>query len=406
MKRRRSASREPAGDPEADGRQPLRDAASAVKRLALSPIRLPRPHLSRRRRPRPGASPGTLISYPDAQPTRIRAVAYGAPAVEDVEVDDLAVLDDLRARHRVIWVDVVGLADTDKLRALGDRFGLHALALEDVVNGSQRVKLDRHPDHDFLVVYVSEHRTDGPVHLFVEQLNLFVGADFVLTMRDQESPVLGPVRARIDDAGSRIRRSGADYLAYALLDAVVDHYFPVLDAISDRLEALEDEVVGRPREEIVGRIQEVRREIMALRRAAWPLRDVLNEILRGDRPGPFTDFTQVYLRDCHDHVLRIIEVLESYRELASTLMDLYLSSLSTRMNEIMKVLTIIATIFIPLSFVAGLYGMNFDPAASPFNMPELKWRYGYPFALGLMAAVAGGLLLYFRVKGWIGGRRR
>jgi magnesium transporter len=358
--------------------------------------------LPRRRHKRdgyhPGASPGTLIRRPDAHPTHIRAMAYGASGLEEVEVTDLRALPALRERHRVLWVDVTGLADVDRIQALGAMFDLHALSLEDVLNGHQRVKMDRHPDHLFIVVYMAENDED----LGVDQLNLFVGKDFVITMRDAWDAPFVPIRARVANSDGHMRRAGADYLAYAILDTVVDHYFPVLDILSDRLESLEDEVLVRPSTELVSRIQRVRRDLMALRRAMWPLRDVINEVFRGGPGNPFTEETQVFMRDLQDHVLRVVELGESYREIVSSLMDLYLSSLSNRMNEVMKVLTIIATIFIPLSFIAGVYGMNFDASASPWNMPETKWRYGYPFAMGLMAVVGLALLGYFRHKGWIG----
>ncbi len=359
----------------------------------------------RRKRPKyrasPGTSPGTLVAPHGALPTRIRAIAYGPNQHEEVEIGpDLDALRQLRRRFPVVWIDVTGISDIARIRALAEMFDVHPLALEDVVNGHQRVKVDRYPNHMFFVVYMAEDDED----LGTEQLNVFIGRDFVITIREEWDRSLAPVRQRVAHTEGRMRRTGTDYLGYAILDSVVDHYFPVLDIVSERLEALEDEVLERPGPALVARIQGVRRELNALRRAVWPLRDVIGELMRLENEAVIAPSTMIYLRDLQDHVLRVIDLVESYRELAASLMDLYLSSISNRMNEIMKVLTIISTIFIPLSFIAGVYGMNFQIERSPWNMPELTWRYGYPIALGLMLAVALGLLLFFRRKGWLGAR--
>jgi magnesium transporter len=355
-------------------------------------------HRHRRRKRRkyqakPGTAPGTLVTPSDAGPTRVRAIAYGRDRHEEIELGaDLGPIARLRGHYPVLWVDVSGVSDVGRIRALGEMFDLHPLALEDVINGHQRVKLDRYPHYMFFVVYMAEDDED----LGTEQLNVFIGRDFVITIREEWDRSLAPVRARAARTEGRMRRTGTDYLGYAILDSVVDHYFPVLDIVSERLESLEDEVLERPSPEIVARIQGVRRELNALRRAVWPLRDVLNELMRIDNEAVVSAHTMLYLRDLQDHVLRVIDLVESYREFAASLMDLYLSSISNRMNEIMKVLTIISTIFIPLSFLAGVWGMNFE------HMPELGARYGYPVAIGLMVAVALGLLVYFRRKGWLG----
>ena len=205
---------------------------------------------------------------------------------------------------------------------------------------------------------------------------------------------------RIRKSNGRIRERGADYLAYSLLDAVVDHYFPLLEGFGERLEALEDAVVANPSRSLIGDVHRTRRDLLNLRRALWPQREALNQLVRDASPL-ITDETRLYLRDCYDHTIQLLDLLESFREVAAGMMDVYLSSASFRMNEIMKVLTIIATIFIPLTFIAGVYGMNFDPDVSPLNMPELRWKYGYPASLAIMAAVAGGLLFYFRKKDWL-----
>jgi magnesium transporter len=211
------------------------------------------------------------------------------------------------------------------------------------------------------------------------------------------------VRERLRRAGSGLRERGVDYLAYALIDALVDSYFPILESYGEMIEVLEEQVIARPEPARVARIHRLRRELLEIRRALWPQREVLSALLREDTPC-IAPGTRVFLRDCADHTAQLLDMVEIHREVTSGLLDLHLSSLSTRMNEIMQVLTIIATIFIPLGFIAGVWGMNFDPGASPFNMPELEWRFGYPFALGLMLAVALGMLAYFWRKGWLGGR--
>lgn len=299
-----------------------------------------------------------------------------------------------------IWVDVQGLAGVELIRALGERYGLHPLTVADVVHVHQRPKLESHDDLLFIVLRLPD-RTGG---LVTEQLSILLGRDFVLTFQERPGDCFDPVRERLRRPGGALRERGVDYLAYALIDALVDSYFPILESYGELIEALEEQVIAQPEPARVARIQRLRRELLEIRRALWPQREVLSALLREDTPC-IAPGTRVFLRDCADHAAQLLDMVEIHREVASGLLDLHLSSLSTRMNEIMKVLTIIATIFMPLGFIAGLYGMNFDPEASPFNMPELHWRFGYPFALALMLAVALGMLAYFWRKGWIGTRR-
>jgi magnesium transporter len=240
--------------------------------------------------------------------------------------------------------------------------------------------------------------------LQTEQVSLFLGERFVLTFQEKPGDCLDCVRDRIRSGTGRIRQAGPDYLAYAVLDAVIDNFFPVLEGAGEYLEELEATVLSNPDEGTVSKIHGIKRQLLRLRRAVWPQREALNSMLR-EGTSLIAEDTKVYLRDSYDHTIQIIDLLENYREIASGLMDVYLSSVSNRMNEVMKVLTIFAAIFIPLTFIAGIYGMNFDPERSPWNMPELDWYLGYPFALGLMAAVGVGMLVYFRHKGWIGSRR-
>jgi magnesium transporter len=350
-----------------------------------------------RRRTLPGAAPGTLIPDPAAIGPSISLIGYGDEQI--IEREDLSVEDVRSARGStpIVWINVNGLADVELIQALGDVFGLHSLALEDVVNVHQRPKAEEYEDHVFIVTRMV---VPGR-HVETEQVSMFVGSDFVLTFQERPGDCFELVRERLRQHKGRIRQSGKDYLAYALIDAVVDAYFPILEEYGERLESLEDAVVSRPSPELISKVHTMKRDLLSLRRAIWPHREMINALIRDETPL-VTDQTRVYLRDCYDHAIQLLDIVETYREIASGLVDVYLSSMSTRLNDIMKVLTIIATIFMPLSFVASLYGMNFDTSASPWNMPELKWAYGYPFALSIMTISTVLLVLYFIRQRWIG----
>lgn len=352
----------------------------------------------RRRRAPPGAAPGTLVADPAAGAPAVTLIAYGPDGFEEIEITDVEALAPLIGKHPVTWINVVGLGNIELIRRLGEMFSLHGLALEDVVNVHQRPKVEDYDEHAFIVSRMVAGG-DSPT---TEQVSMFLGDRFLLTFQEKPGDCFDPVRARLRNSHSQIRSRPTDYLAYALLDAVIDGYFPVLERLGERLEELEDKVIAAPGTMEVTRIHEIKRELLTLRRAVWPQRDMLSALTR--EASPFvTDQTRLYLRDCYDHTFQLMDVVETYREIATSLVDIYLSSVSTRLNEVMKVLTIIATIFIPLSFVTGLYGMNFDTDASPWNMPELEWHWGYPMALGLMTAIAAAMLSYFYRKGWLTG---
>ncbi|MBW3542447.1 MAG: magnesium/cobalt transporter CorA [Planctomycetes bacterium] len=354
-----------------------------------------------RRRTKPGAAPGTVRVHPDSPKPVVHIIAYGPEQFEERDLENLDELPALLERFAVTWIDVSGLGDADIIRGLGEKFGLHPLALEDVVNVHQRAKVEEYDERLFIVarMVAIEERVE------TEQISMFLGKNFVLTFQERPGDCLEPVRARVRKARSGIRADGIDYLAYALIDAIVDGYFPVLEEFGGRVDALEDDVARRETEDVVARIHQLRSDLLVVRRSIWPHREAVNALLR-DRHPLFSDRTRLYLRDCYDHTVQIIDVTENYRDMCSDLRDFHFSQLSIRQNEVMKVLTIIATIFIPLGFIAGVYGMNFDTDVSPWNMPELEWFYGYPFALALMAAVAGIMLIFFRRRGWLGGRRR
>lgn len=294
----------------------------------------------------------------------------------------------------VTWVHVEGLEDDRVLQQLGDLLGLHRLALEDVVSGHQRAKVEEYGDHIFIVVQVVLLREQ--VHS--QQLSIFLGKHFVLTLQESGGDILETVRERLRTKRGRIRQAGSDYLAYSVLDAVVDAYFPVIDEHGERLEQMDEQVSHNHSVHFMDELHSLRGDLMTLRRTIRPLRDAL-VLLMPDPHSLITETTQLYFRDCFDHVVQIMELLDNYRETCSDLRDYYLSSVNARMNEVMKVLTIISTIFMPLTFIAGIYGMNFN-TSHPANMPELNWPFGYVFALLLMLIIGATQFFFIWRKGW------
>jgi magnesium transporter len=339
--------------------------------------------------------PGTLVIDAEAPPPGLTALAYGPESYIEEEVTDLARIDELRTQWPVVWLDVDSLSDESLLRGIEARLGLHRLVLEDVTNLGQRAKAELYDNVLFIVLRIPEVRRGD-----TEQVSLLLQDGLLVTVQERPGDCFEAVRDRIRHGKGKIRVRQADYLAYALTDAAVDQYFPVLDEAGVVLDSLEDEVFDEPTPETLEQIHSLKRSLVSLRKAIWPYREMLNVLMR-DAGSIFADETQPYLRDCYDHVVRLIDLVEAQREVTSDLLSMYLSTVSNRMNEVMKVLTIIATIFIPLSFIAGVYGMNFDPAASRWNMPELGWAFGYPAALLLMGVVAGGLLAFVSRRGWL-----
>jgi len=337
-----------------------------------------------------GTPPGTLAVPPGARAPSMHVIAYGPDRFGELDIRGVEEAAALRGEWPVVWLDVVGLGDEQVLLAVGEAFGVHRLALEDVVHVPQRPKADLYGQTLFIVCQMLSLAEA----LEIEQLSLFVTDGAVVTFQERPGDCLDPVRDRIRAGLGRIRDGGADYLAYALLDAVIDHQFPVLEQVGERLEALEDEVLDHAPVDVVAKGREAKRDLLTLRRIAWPQRDAINRLLHEETPLIQPD-TQPYLRDAYDHLSRVIDTIETHRELASDLMNIHLTVLSNQMNAVMKTLTVLAAIFIPLTFIAGLYGMNFE------NMPELRWPWAYPAVLAIMGAVAAGMLLYFRRKRWL-----
>lgn len=330
---------------------------------------------------------------PEAARPRVRVIGYGDDDIEEREVHDVRGVEEFLDRYRVTWVNVDGLGDAALLEGLGELFGVHPLALEDVVNVPQRPKTEAYGDQLFVVLQMLSR--DDRVER--EQLSLYLGERFLLTFQERGGDPFDPVRARLRVARGRIRQRGPDYLAYALIDAVVDYYFPVLESLQEHLMLLEDEL-RETGPDPLQRIRDIRAELTQAQRATLPLREVTRSLASAEWPL-IEEGTRIFLRDCHDHSISAGEILEACRQIASGLMDIHLSTLSHQVNETMKVLTVIATIFMPLSFIAGVYGMNFNPDL-PGNMPELDWPYAYLALLGAMAVIGLGLLAFFRRKGW------
>ncbi|MCL6754068.1 magnesium/cobalt transporter CorA [Nostoc sp. CCCryo 231-06] len=348
----------------------------------------------------PGTVPGTIFIDADAPPPIIFLIDYNETNFirEQIATPEECVpyLDS----ESISWVDVQGLGSQDILQRLGNVFELHPLVLEDIVNVPERPKTEDYEDQLLFIarMVVPKERGCG---FYSEQVSLILGKNYLLTVQEEpEHDCFEGVRSRIEKNKGIIRKQGADYLAYAVLDAIIDGFFPVLELYGERIEELEEEVIVKPTPQTLQNIYQIRRELLQLRRAIWPQRDAINSLIRDD-PDLISEEVRIYLRDCYDHTVQVMDMVETYRELASGLMDVYLSAVSNKMNEIMKVLTIVSTIFIPLTFVAGIYGMNFNTEKSPYNMPELNWYWGYPLCLAVMGAIAFALLFFFWRRGWL-----
>jgi len=345
----------------------------------------------------PGTPPGTLSSADgESGPARVVLTSYSAADIEVREIDDPEALDGLRGSGRVHWIHVIGLADVSVVEHLGKAFDLHPLALEDVLTLGQRPKVEEFDDTVFCIV---QHLAYGREGLEKTQVSLFLGTNFVITFQPRGTDLFEPVRERLVKGRAKLRQKGAGYLAYAILDLIVDAAFPALEALGDHLDAIEEGILEKPDQEDIENLQGVRRELLVLRQVLWPQREVMGRLSREEHEL-MADDLRVYFRDCYDHAVQALEVSENFREMASGLLDIYLTSLSHRLNDVMKVLTIISTVFMPLSFLAGVYGMNFD-RAQPLNMPELGWRYGYLGFWGVTLAGIATMLWLFRRKGWL-----
>lgn len=341
-----------------------------------------------------GLPPGTLIYIGKRKTDRVKITIfdYDEAQFREIEAKEIEECFEFKDKPTVTWIHIDGIHRVEIIEKIGRHFNLHPLILEDIVNTGQRPKMEDYGDYTFIVLkmlYYDEEENK----IIAEQISLILGLNFVISFQEIEGDVFDPVRERIKNSKGRIRKVGADYLAYALVDTIVDNYFAILEKLGERIEDLEEGLLN-PTQKNLREIHQLKREMAFLRKLVWPLREVVGGLERAESTLVH-ESTRIYLRDLYDHTIQVIDTIETFRDMLSGMLDIYLSSTGNKMNEVMKVLTIIATIFIPLTFVAGIYGMNFE------DMPELKWHWGYPLALIGMFSVGILMLVYFRKKRWI-----
>ena len=353
------------------------------------------PRLIKKRSKKAGLSPGTLIHIGEkrAEKTRIRIIEYDEKIFHEREVAKMEECFPLKDAPNLTWINIDGIHQVEIIETLGKHFGLHPLLQEDILNTDQRPKVEDHDEHLFIVLKML-HYDDKEKEVTIEQVSIILGPQFVISLHEGDSDIFNLIRERIKNKIGRHRKMGADYLAYTLMDAIVDHYFIVLEKLGERIELIEEALVAKPTQETIREIHKLKRELIFLRKSVWPLREVVNTLER-EEPPLIQVSVAPYLRDVYDHTIQVIETIETFRDMVSGMLGIYLSSVSNKMNEVMKVLTVIATIFIPLTFIVGVYGMNFK------YMPELEWSWGYFAIWGVIVVVALGMLTYFGKKKWL-----
>jgi magnesium transporter len=333
-----------------------------------------------------------------ATSTNISIIDYNKSDIKTTEISDIQKCFSYRDTSTSTWINVTGLLEVDKINELCTYYGLHHLTIEDILNTEQRPKCDIFDDYVF--VSLKKHSYDQQtLNLTVQQISIVFGRNFVLTFQETESDIFDFALNRLQKSQNQIRQTKVDYLAYTLIDSIVDSYFEIFEAIGNDIDAIEDSVISKANNSSIERLHRLKRKIIFLRKSLWPTREIIN-VLQQKITDLIHDRTILYLKDTADHIIQLIDTVESYRDLLASVLDIYMSSVTNRMNEVMKILTMFATIFIPLTFIAGIYGMNFNSAKSPFNMPELNWYFGYPFALGIMLMVIIVMLIFFKRKKW------
>lgn len=353
------------------------------------------PRLIKKRSKKAGLPPGTLVHIGEkkAETLKITVMDYDEAHFEEKEIKTIDECFIFKDKPTVTWINIDGLHQVEILEKLGECYGLHPLVLEDILNTDQRPKMEDYGEYLYIVLKDLDY-DDKSSQIEPEQISLILGPNFVFSFQEMEGDTFGTIRERIRNSKGRIRKMGADYLAYSLLDSIVDNYFIILEKLGEKIEFLEEKLVTQPTPETLQMIHHLKRELIFLRKAVWPLREVINGLERGES-SLIKEATRIYLRDVYDHTIQTIDTIETYRDMVSGMLDIYLSSVSNRLNSVMKVLTIIATIFMPLTFLAGVYGMNFK------FMPELEWRWGYPFIWLIMAGIGVFMFLYFKKKRWL-----
>jgi magnesium transporter len=353
------------------------------------------PKLIKKRSKKAGLPPGTLVHIGEkkSETPKIIIMDYDELNFQEKEIKTIEECFVLKDKPTITWMNVDGLHQVEILERLGECYGLHPLVLEDILNTDQRPKMEDYGDYIYIVLKMLDQSNKGN-EIVMEQISLILGPNFVFSFQEKEGDVFDPIRERIRNGKGRIRKMGTDYLMYALLDSIVDNYFIILEKLGEKIELLEEKLVTRPTPDTLSTIHQLKREMIFLRKAVWPLREVISGLERNDS-SMIKESTRIYLRDVYDHTIQTIDTIETFRDMVSGMLDIYLSSVSNRLNSVMKVLTIIATIFMPLTFLAGIYGMNFK------YMPELEWRWSYPVIWLIMAGIGFFMLLYFRKKKWL-----
>jgi magnesium transporter len=339
-----------------------------------------------------GLPPGSLIHVGEkkTEEVRIKVIDYDENELSERELASPDECVSYKDKNTVTWINIDGLHDVSVIRKMGEIFGLHPLVQEDIVNTGHRPKMDDFEDYIFITARMLLYKKED-AEIVSEQFSLILGPNYIISFQEIAGDVFDPVRERLQKGKGRIRKRGPDYLAYSLMDAIVDGYFIVLEKMGEDIESLEEELMTDPKTETLNKIHYLKRELISLRKSVWPLREVISLLSRGET-DLVKENTIIFIRDVYDHTIQVIDTIETYRDMASGMLDVYLSSISNRMNEVMKVLTVIATIFIPLTFVAGIYGMNFK------YMPELEWHWGYHLALLIMFFIGVIMYVWFRRK--------
>ena len=353
------------------------------------------PRLIKKRSQKAGLPPGTLVHIGDVrvEGAKVTLISYDEAHAQETEVTAVEECASFKDKAGVTWINVDGVHQVEVVERIGECFGLHPLVMEDILNTDQRPKMEDLGDYIYIVLKMLDYNEKRD-EIVGEQVSLVLGPTFVLSFQEMEGDVFDPIRERIRTGKGRIRAMGADYLAYTLLDSIIDNYFAILERLGERIELLEERVVTRPTPRTLQTIQTLKREMIFLRKSVWPLREVVASLERGDSPL-IKESTRVYLRDVYDHTIQVIDAVETFRDMLSGMLDIYLSSVSNRLNRVMEVLTVIATIFMPLTFLVGVYGMNFQ------YMPELGWRWAYPAVWLVMLAIAATMLILFRRNRWL-----
>ena len=352
--------------------------------------------LTKERSKKAGLPPGSLIHVGEKKDgmAKITVLDYDEAHVKEKEVNVVEECFVFKDQPTVTWIDVDRIDRVETIQKLGECYGLHPLVLEDILNADQRPKMEDYDRYSYIVLKMLYYR-DQSGQVEAEQISLILGQNFLFSFQEgKKEDIFDPIRERIRNGKGRIRKMGADYLAYALIDAIVDHYFIILEKLGERIEFLEEALVTQPTTQTLKEIHSLKREMIFLRKAVWPLREVISSLTRGES-SLIQESTRVYLRDVYDHTIQVIDTIETFRDMVSGMLDIYLSSVSNRLNSVMKVLTIIATVFMPLTFLAGVYGMNFK------HMPELEWRWGYPVIWAIMIGIGVFMLVYFKKKKWL-----